>query len=76
MTLRQRALLDVMKVLTVGMIVGAVITVAVEYLGLALVAPVILLVALIYLAKTAYDIRVAQLTSEAERVQRALRDGR
>lgn len=74
MTLKQRALLDVLRVLALGLLVGAVITVAAEYLGLAVVAVTVMLLALIYLGKTAYDIRVAQLTYEAERVRQALKD--
>ena len=76
MTLRQRALLDVVKVLCLGLLVGTLITLATEVFGLAPVALAVMLILLVYLGKTAYDIRVAQLTLEAERVQRALKEQR
>lgn len=74
MTLRQRALLDVLKVLGLGLILGTLITLAVEYFGLATVGLVVTVAMLAYLGKVAYEIRVSQLESEAERVQRALKD--
>jgi uncharacterized membrane protein YgaE (UPF0421/DUF939 family) len=74
MTLKQRALLDVAKVVGLGMIIGSLITLAVDYFGLAIVGITVSTLMLAYLGKVAYDIRVSQLEYEAERVQRALKD--
>ena len=74
MTLKQRALFDVIKVLGIGFIGGTVITVAIDHLGLAIVGITVSTLLLIYLGKLAYDIRVGQLQYEAERVNRALKD--
>ena len=74
MTLKQRALLDVAKILAVGVLGGTLITLAIDHLGLAIVAITVSTLMLIYLGKLAYDIRVGQLQYEAERVNRALKD--
>lgn len=76
MTLKQRALLDVVKVLGIGFIGGTLITVAIDHLGLPIVGIAVSTLLLIYLGKMAYDIRLGQLKYEAERVERALKDGR
>jgi hypothetical protein len=76
MTLKQRALLDVAKVLAAGVLGGTLITLAIDQFGLALVGITVSVAMLIYLAKTAYDIRLGQLKYEAERIERAIREGR
>ena len=74
MTLKQRALLDVIKMGLLGALVGTLITAAAYYLGIATVGTIVAVIMLIYFAKMAYDMRVSQLEYEAERVQRALKD--
>jgi len=76
MTLKQRALVDVLKVGLFGAIVGVITTIAIEYVGLAIVGTILAGAVFIYLCKTAYDIRVSQLQYEQERIQRALKEGR
>ncbi len=76
MTLKQRALFDVIKMGLAGALVGTVITLVAYYLGIATVGTVVAVIMLIYLAKMAYDMRVSQLEYEQQRVQRALREGR
>lgn len=76
MTLKQRALLDVVKVLGLGMIIGSLITLAIDWFGLPIVGLAVTTAMLVYLGKIAYDMRVSQLTYEAERVERALKDRR
>jgi uncharacterized membrane protein YgaE (UPF0421/DUF939 family) len=76
MTLKQRALLDVAKVLALGFIGGTLITLAIDQFGLAIVGLTVSVLMLIYLAKIAYDIRLGQLKYEADRVERAIREGR
>ncbi len=76
MTLKQRALWDVAKVLAVGVLGGTVITIAIDHLGLAIVGIAVSTLMLIYLGKMAYDIRLGQLKYEAERVERALKDAK
>lgn len=76
MTLKQRALWDVAKVLALGVLGGTLITVAVDQFGLPLVGITVSVAMLVYLAKIAYDIRLGQLRYEADRVERAIREGR
>ena len=74
MTLKQRALTDVIKILALGVIAGTVITLAIELFGLPVVGIAVSSAMLIYLGKIAYDIRLSQLQYEADRVERALKD--
>jgi hypothetical protein len=74
MTLKQRAVLDVAKIILAGIALGVLITVAAQYLGTALTGTLVALALLIYMSKIAYAIRVSQLESEQDRVQRALKD--
>jgi energy-converting hydrogenase Eha subunit C len=76
MTLKQRALFDVIKMGLLGAVVGTVITLAAYYLGIATVGTVVAVIMLIYLAKMAYDMRVSQLEYEQQRIDRALKEGR
>ena len=76
MTLKQRALLDVAKILGIGFIGGTLITVAIDQFGLAIVGTAVSTLMLIYLGKMAYDIRLGQLKYEADRIERALKDGK
>lgn len=76
MTLKQRALLDVAKMLIIGMATGAVISLSAIYLGAAVTYTTVAVLVLGYLCKVAYDMRVSQLKFEADRVERALKDGR
>jgi len=76
MTLKQRALLDVVKVLGIGFIGGTVITVAIDHFGLPIVGIAVSTLLLVYLGKMAYDIRLGQLEYEADRINRALKDGK
>ena len=75
MTLKQRALFDTLKIVAFGATVGVVTTIAINWVGLAIVGTVLAGSVLIYLCKTAYDIRVSQLQYEQERIQRALKEG-
>jgi energy-converting hydrogenase Eha subunit C len=76
MTLKQRALFDVIKMGLAGALVGTLITAAAYYLGIATVGTVVAVIMLIYFAKMAYDMRVSQLEYEQQRIDRALREGR
>ena len=76
MTLKQRALLDVVKMLVIGMGTGVVISLSAIYIGAAITYGVVALVVLGYLVKTAYSMRVSQLELEQSRIERALKDGR
>jgi energy-converting hydrogenase Eha subunit C len=76
MTLKQRALFDVIKMGLAGALVGTLITVAAYYLGIATVGTVVAVIMLIYFAKMAYDMRVSQLEYEQQRIDRALKEGR
>jgi hypothetical protein len=76
MNLRQRALLDVMKIAALGALAGVMLTALALWTSFETVSLIVALAALIYFGKIAYDIRVAQLEAEADRVRRALRDGR
>lgn len=73
MTLKQRALLDVALLIGAAAVAGALVQVAIYYLGLPITGTVLALALLAYFAKTAYDIRVSQLQFEADRVERALK---
>lgn len=74
MTVKQQALLETLGVVLAGLAGGAMATVSMEYLGGVQTVFIVLTLLLVYLAKSAYDIRVAQLTWQRERVERALRD--
>ena len=76
MTLKQQALLDVLKIAALGALIGVALTTLALWTSFEVVATLVAIAALIYFGKVSYDIRVAQLESEAERVRRALRDGR
>jgi uncharacterized membrane protein YoaK (UPF0700 family) len=76
MTIKQRALKDVVLLVVYGATVGAVTTIAIGYWGLTVVGTILAGTVLIYLCKTAYDIRVTQLKWEQERIERALKEGR
>jgi len=76
MTLKQQALLDVVKIAALGALIGVALTALALWTSFEVVATLVAIAALIYFGKVSYDIRVAQLESEAERVRRALRDGR
>ena len=76
MTLKQRALIDTLKIVAIGIAVGALITAVQMFIG---VADTFLILALVfgsYCFYQAYKIRVSQLESEQERIQRALKEGR
>lgn len=74
MTVKQQALLETLGVVLAGLVGGAGATVSMEYLGGVQTVFIVLTLLLAYLAKSAYDIRVTQLTWQRERVERALRD--
>jgi len=76
MTLKQRALLDVLKIAAVGALIGVAVTSLALWTSFEVVATVAAIAALIYFGKVSYDIRVSQLTLEAERVRQALKEGR
>jgi len=76
MTIQQRALWDIIKLMLAAALVGALIQVGIHYLGLAIVGTAIALALLIYFGKMAYDVRVSQLEYEQQRIDRALKEGR
>lgn len=76
MTLKQRALLDVAKVLIGGMLVGSAISLSAIYIGAAVTYLTVAVLALAYLGKVCYNIRVSQLQFEQDRIERALKDGK
>lgn len=76
MTIKQRALLDTLKYVLGGALVGAAISVAIEYLGTGTVFPLVALAVLAFLIKVGYDVRLSQLRYEQERIQRALKDSK
>ena len=76
MTLKQRALLDVAKMLVIGLTVGTVISLSAIHIGAAITYISVAIIALAYLCKVCYDIRVSQLKFEADRVERALKQGK
>ncbi len=76
MTLKQRALLDCLKMLAVGAGVGTVVALAGQYLGIVITGIVVSLAVLAYLIKIAYEMRVSQLEFEQQRIERALKEGK
>jgi len=74
MTLKQQALLDVVKIAALGALIGVALTALALWTSFEVVATLVAIAALIYFGKVSYDIRVAQLESEAERVRQALKD--
>lgn len=76
MTLKQRALLDVAKMLLIGMGSGVLISLSAIYIGAAITYIGVAVLVLAYLAKTAYSMRVSQLKFEQDRIERALKDGK
>lgn len=76
MTLKQQALLDVVKIAALGALLGVALTSLALWTSFEVVATVVAVAALIYFGKVSYDIRVSQLTLEAERVRQALKEGR
>ena len=73
MTIKQRALLDVIKMLAVGIGSGVLISLSAIYIGAAITYGVVAVVALAWLSKFCYDMRVSQLKFEADRIDRALK---
>ncbi len=76
MTLKQRALLDVVKMLVGGAVVGTLVALAGQYLGIVVTGIIVSSCLLAYLAKLCYDMRVSQLEFEQSRIERALKDGK
>lgn len=76
MTLKQRALLDVAKMFALGALVGALVALAGQYLGVVITGIIVSAAVLIYVSKLAYDMRVSQLEFEQQRIERALKQGR
>ena len=76
MTLKQRALLDVAKMFGLGAGLGALVLLSGIYIGQVFTVSVVGIVSIGYLCKLAYDMRVSQLQFEADRVARALKDGK
>lgn len=76
MTIKQRALLDILKLTLFAALVGSAVTLAQLYLGAEVVYGTLAIVAVLYFGKMAYDTRVSQLEYEQERIQRALKEGR
>ena len=73
MTLKQRALLDVIKMLAIGIGTGVLISLSAIYIGAGVTYITVAVLVLAYLAKTAYSMRVSQLQFEQERIERALK---
>jgi hypothetical protein len=73
MTLKQRALLDVIKMLAIGMGTGVLISLSAIYIGAAITYGAVAVLALAYLSKVCYDMRVSQLKFEQDRIERALK---
>lgn len=73
MTLKQRALFDVVKLFLGGAAVGVVVAVSGIYIGQAVTMTIVGVIAIGYLCKVAYDMRVSQLQFEADRIERALK---
>ena len=76
MTLKQRALLDVAKMLAIGVGSGVAISLSAIYIGSTVTYGLVALLALAYLTKFCYDQRVSQLELEQSRIERALREGK
>lgn len=76
MTLKQRALLDVAKMLVLGVGSGVLISVSAMYIGATITYTTLAVIALVYLTKFCYDMRVSQLELEQSRIERALKDGK
>ena len=75
MTLKQRALLDVLRVLGFGIATGVVVSLSAIYIGAAITYITLAVLVLAYLCKFCYDMRVSQLELEQSRIERALKDG-
>lgn len=73
MTIKQRALLDVVKMLVIGMGAGVLISLSAIYIGAGITYIGVAVIVLAYLAKVAYDMRVSQLQFEQDRIDRALK---
>lgn len=76
MTLKQRALVDVLKMLAVGAAAGVSIALSGIYIGQIPTMIVVAVLAMSYLCKLAYDMRVSQLEFEQQRIERALKEGK
>ena len=75
MTLKQRALLDVAKMLAIGVGTGVAVSLSAIYIGAAVTYITVAVLVLAWLAKFCYDMRVSQLELEQSRIERALKDG-
>jgi hypothetical protein len=73
MTIKQRAAVEVLKVILFAGLVGAATSILMQYVGVAVMGTIIAGAVFIYLIKTAYDIRVSQLEWERDRIERALK---
>lgn len=73
MTLKQRAMLDVAKYLVGGALAGGLIAVCGIYVGQLATMITVAVLALAYLCKVAYDMRVSQLQFEQDRIERVLK---
>ncbi len=76
MTLKQKALFDVVKLFLGGAAIGSLVALSALYIGQALTMIVVGLIAMSYLGKICYDMRVSQLEFEQQRIERALKEGR
>lgn len=74
--MKQRALLDVAKMFALGALVGTLVALAGQYLGVVITGIIVSAAVLIYVSKLAYDMRVSQLEFEQQRIERALKQGR
>lgn len=76
MTLKQRALLDVVKMFGIGASVGIAVVLSGIYIGQIPTMITVGIVSIGYLCKLCYDMRVSQLQFEQDRVERALKQGK
>lgn len=64
MTLKQRAALNVAKMVVFAITVGVIVNVSLHYLGLATVAVIAAVALLAYMIRFMYDIEVSKLESK------------
>ena len=64
MTIKQMAVLRVVKIMAIGLAVGVIFNLGLHLLGIVIMGTLVTLALLIYFAKFAYDIELSKLESE------------
>ena len=74
MTLKQQALLHVLKIIALGVTVGAAVSYLGTVFGAAVMGIVVAAALLVYMGYHAYDIKLTQLKHERDQIVKNLKD--